>query len=370
MGLALSLAFFVIDDRGGSATGREHSKIFITVAQMHSSMTGFHVSWCRDSQQSTFHPKSTGTRSLLLFSCAILFLPQGFAPLHHLHSTELFGMRDLFMASRTLLTFSLISSGLSASVHYLPIRHCPVTNVSTELRARHQYLHQHEPLNDTLWDSSMLLNYRHGQGHGQHRTRQATYCLYTINTFIHIVSDSSSVSPSSANYVTDAMVNAQFEYLATAYTNASICFNLLGIDRSTNNTWATNGDDEGMKTVLRKGTYSTLNIYYQSELQSAPGTPGVPAGSTLLGYCSLPSTGVTSTTPPSVYILDGCNVLSATMPGGSLNGYNLGGTTAHEVGHWNGLLHTFQDNTCAATDFGDYVADTPQEASSTSRLSK
>lgn len=32
-----------------------------------------------------------------------------------------------------------------------------------------------------------------------------------------------------------------------------------------------------MKTVLRQGTYS-LNVYFQSELQSAPGTPGVLAG--------------------------------------------------------------------------------------------
>ena len=83
----------------------------------------------------------------------------------------------------------------------------------------------------------------------------------------------------------------------------------------------------------------------------------------------MPAAGVTATTPQSVYILDGCNVLSGTMPGGTLNGYNLGGTTAHEVGHWNGLLHTFQDNTCGTQDFGDYVADTPQEATSTSESS-
>ena len=183
----------------------------------------------------------------------------------------------------------------------------------------------------------MLLDHRaagHSQGHGQHPARQATHCLYTVNTYIHIIADTASVSPSSSSYITDTMVNAQFQYLATAYTNASICFTLLGIDRTTNSTWAANGDDQAMKTALRRGTYSTLNIYYQSELQSTPGTPGVPAGSTLLGYCSLPSAGVTSTAPPSVYVLDGCNVLSATMPGGSLNGYNLGGTTAHEVGHW------------------------------------
>jgi hypothetical protein len=246
-------------------------------------------------------------------------------------------MRDLLIASWTLLTISFASSALSTYVHYLPIRHCSVTNVSTELRARHHYLHHHEPINDTLWNSSMLFDHRtawHSQDHGQHAVRQATHCLYTVNTYVHIIADSASASPSSSNYVTDTMANAQFQYLAAAYTNASICFTLLGIDRTTNSTWAANGDDHAMKTALRRGTYSTLNIYYQSELQSAPCTPGVPAGSTLLGYCSLPSAGVTSTTPPSVYVLDGCNVLSATMTGGSLNGYNLGGTTAHEVGHW------------------------------------
>jgi hypothetical protein len=213
----------------------------------------------------------------------------------------------------------------------------------------------------------MLLDHRaafHSQSN--HPARQATSCLYTVDTYIHVVADSATAQPTSADYITDSMVTAQFNYLATAYTNASICFTFRGSDRTTNDTWASNGDDHAMKTALRKGTYNTLNIYYQSKLQSAPGTSGVPAGSTLLGFCSLPGTGVTPTTPPSVYILDGCNVLSQTMPGGNLNGYNLGGTTAHEVGHWNGLLHTFQDNTCAATDFGDYVADTPQEMTSTS----
>jgi hypothetical protein len=218
----------------------------------------------------------------------------------------------------------------------------------------------------------MLLDHRtavQARSLGRYSSRQATNCLYTIDTYIHVVADSGSTSPSSADYVTDTMISNQFLYLATSYTNASICFNFKGFDRTTNDTWAANGDDRAMKTALRRGTYNTLNIYYQSELQSSPGTVGVPAGSTLLGFCSLPSAGVTPSTPPSVYILDGCNVLSGTMPGGDLNGYNLGGTTAHEVGHWNGLLHTFQDNTCRGTDFGDYVADTPQEMTSTSSLS-
>jgi hypothetical protein len=199
-----------------------------------------------------------------------------------------------------------------------------------------------------------------------HSARQATKPYYTIDTYFHIVSDAASASPSSSGYITDAMITAQFHTVAIAYTNASIGYRYMGVTRTANNTWASNGDDLAMKTALRQGSYSSLNVYFQSELQSAPGTPGVPAGSVLLGYCSLPSAGITSKTPESVYMLDGCNILSSTMPGGTFQQYNRGGTAVHEIGHWNGLLHPFQDNTCSPYDYGDYVADTPQELTSTS----
>lgn len=45
--------------------------------------------------------------------------------------------------------------------------------------------------------------------------------------------------------------------------------------------------------------------------------------------------------------------------------FDEGKTAVHEVGHWFGLLHTFQDQTCASTDRGDYIDDTPQEATPT-----
>lgn len=137
-----------------------------------------------------------------------------------------------------------------------------------------------------------------------------------------------------------------------------------------------------MKHALRRGSYAALNIYFQTNLSS--GVPvGAQASNQLLGYSTLPQSVTYTPTscpssqknpngsckaqayPASTYVLDGCNVLAGSMPNGGLQGYQMGKTAVHEVGHWFGLLHTFQDNSCAAGDPGDYVDDTPQEAVST-----
>lgn len=253
---------------------------------------------------------------------------------------------------------------LGARLPKVPIRYCGTENPSSTLRFAHSYLSWAEPLDNDLYNASMVQSRVDSNVHAKTK-RQALKPLYTIDTYMHIIADSASALPASPAYVTDSQVRAQFEYLANSFTKASIGFRLLGYRRWTNDTWARNGDDLGMKSALRRGGYSALNIYYQSQLQAAPGTPGIPAGSILLGFCSLPSAGIRPRTEPSVYALDGCNILSSTMPGGSSRGYNRGGSTSHEVGHWSGLLHTFHGNSCSDTNFGDYVADTPQQATST-----
>ncbi|KAF5863103.1 hypothetical protein ETB97_010562 [Aspergillus alliaceus] len=134
-----------------------------------------------------------------------------------------------------------------------------------------------------------------------------------------------------------------------------------------------------MKAALRRGNYRTLNIYFHTDLRASSGAGaratanitnreagalGQPSSS-MLGFCTLPDPSINASSSPTSYIKDGCNVLAKTMPGGSLAHYNRGGTAIHEIGHWNGLLHTFEGESCSPNNEGDFIADTPQQSTPT-----
>ena len=162
-----------------------------------------------------------------------------------------------------------------------------------------------------------------------------------INLYMHMV-----YSEENEGAVTDQMVEDQIDVLNEFYSPHGITFRYISSTATTDNDWATGDYDLEMKAALRQGTYADLNLYYLSDLTVAG----------LLGQCNFPADIIAD---PSVLTHDGCVIATGTVPGGHLSPYNEGGTTTHEVGHWFGLLHTFEGASCEGD--GDYVSDTPTQ---------
>ena len=176
----------------------------------------------------------------------------------------------------------------------------------------------------------------------------------SINVYFHVISASGG-----AGDITDAMVQNQMDVLNQAFSGAPSMdcnsvtqsgidtpfrFKLKETTRTVNDAWYSAGPDspaeKAMKRALRKGGKSDLNFY----------TNG---GGGLLGWATFPNWYEGS--PKD----DGVVVWWESLPNGSANAYDEGDTAVHEVGHWLGLYHTFQ-NGCSG---GDEVSDTPAESS-------
>ena len=159
----------------------------------------------------------------------------------------------------------------------------------------------------------------------------------------------------------DSQIHAQIDVLNQDYTGTGLSFELQNITRTFNPLWFNRAGpympgypvqyalQTEMKSALRQGGASTLNIY------TVGFTSIVPLG--LLGYTTFPD--VYQSDPTD----DGVVLSYATLPGGTSVNHNLGITGTHEVGHWVGLYHPFQGG-CDGP--GDYVSDTPAEAASAS----
>jgi len=153
---------------------------------------------------------------------------------------------------------------------------------------------------------------------------------------------------------------AQFAVLQRTYAPTGIRFNLRGVDHTISPLWADSLRDQdhlAMKKALRKGDYKTLNLYYRTRVYPSNSPTGL-----VLGICEFPRAGVT--TGSDRFYEDGCMLLSSTVPGGNAIDADQGITTTHEVGHWFGLRHTFNEgeNAGKCGGQGDFVDDTPSES--------
>jgi hypothetical protein len=167
-----------------------------------------------------------------------------------------------------------------------------------------------------------------------------------VNVYFHVIRRGTGISNGD---VTTTMINNQIAVLNSAYSGMGLKFQLISVDRTTNATWYTMGHgstaEAQAKAALRKGTADDLNIYTANP------------GGGLLGWATFPWNYAGAKSK------DGVVLLYSSLPGGTASPYNLGDTGTHEVGHWLGLYHTFQ-NGC--TTSGDYVSDTPAEKSAAS----
>ncbi len=153
--------------------------------------------------------------------------------------------------------------------------------------------------------------------------------------------------------VSDATIAAQMDVINQAFSGVDSGgmpyeFDLLATTRNADRKWYTGcygRSERSMKSSLRQGGASTLNIY------SCNPSNGI------LGYATFPTS---YDAQPS---LDGVVILDESMPGGTASPYNQGDTLTHEIGHWLGLYHTFQGG-CGDYSGGssDFVADTAPEA--------
>ena len=155
-----------------------------------------------------------------------------------------------------------------------------------------------------------------------------------IPVAFHVIhaSDGTGMLPESAIY-------DQITVLTDAYAFMGLSFTISSIDFTENTSWFYNDPEYTYKPILAINPATTLNIY----TTTAQG---------YLGYAYFPNSFAEDSA------MHGVVLHWQSLPGVHTWSYDEGDTGTHEVGHYLGLYHTFQDG-CTAP--GDHVDDTPAQ---------
>ncbi|TFK21549.1 hypothetical protein FA15DRAFT_645464 [Coprinopsis marcescibilis] len=163
-------------------------------------------------------------------------------------------------------------------------------------------------------------------------------------------------------FLQDSHVNDMVTLLNQGFANTGVRFELQEITRDVNRTWFQRADrDRGkaieieMKRKTRVGGANTLNIWTVGFFN-----PGAPAG-----YSSFPWDLERSEEDRA---RDGVVMKFDLLPSNPDGApHRIGKTLTHEVGHWVGLFHTFENST-QCTGNGDFVDDTSLQKNPTGVL--
>lgn len=164
-----------------------------------------------------------------------------------------------------------------------------------------------------------------------------------VPTRIHVVSRSDQ-----RGAVSDAVLEEQMRMLNAAYRPMRIVFQLTLTTREANDDWF----DEVAESEVDSQFMRKINIRGGSDLLLVVRQPrSIVDGKVkeVLGYAHLPSNIANGKVPR---MFDAVVLDWKSLPRGEPT-TGLGNTTIHEVGHWLGLLHTFEPGTTNAGQVGD-----------------